>query len=301
MTELGRLFTAMITPFDDEGQVDYEQAKRLATALIESGSDGILVSGTTGESPTLSTEEKLRLITEVKSAIGDRGAVMAGTSNYNTAESVHLSREAERVGADALLLVTGYYNRPGQEGLYQHFKAIATATSIPCMLYNVPSRTIVNIDAETVVRLAEIDNIVGVKEASGNLQQIARIIEDTPDDFRVWSGNDGDAFLVMALGGYGVVSVASHLVGLQIKDMLNKFLEGRVAEAAALHRKLLPIFSVIFVVTNPQPIKWAVNHVGFRAGKPRLPLMDLDEAAAAKVQAVMANYHIDLPVPEAAR
>jgi len=298
------MITAMVTPMREDGSVDYEQAGRLANALLDSGSDGILVSGTTGESPTLSAEEKLRLITEVKSAIGARGAVMAGTSSYNTAESVALSRKAEQRGADALLLVSGYYNRPGQEGLYRHFKAIAEAVSIPCMLYNVPSRTVVNLEPETVIRLAEIDNIVGVKEASGNLGQIARIIEGTPDDFRVWSGNDGDTFLVLCLGGYGVVSVASHLVGQQIKAMMRLFLMGQVTAAADMHRRLLPLFQIMFVATNPQPIKWALDHVGFRVGNPRLPLLGLgefDEVAAAKVQDVLAGYGINLPVSAATR
>ena len=176
MTEIGRLITAMITPFDDQGNVDYAQARRLANALLDSGSDGLVVSGTTGESPSLTFEEKIRLFAEVKEAIGDRGAVVAGTGNYNTAESIEQSQEAEKVGADALLLTVPYYNKPPQEGMYQHFKKIADSVSLPCMLYNVPSRTSINMTSDTTLRLSQIDNIVGVKEASSDLDQIARII-----------------------------------------------------------------------------------------------------------------------------
>jgi 4-hydroxy-tetrahydrodipicolinate synthase len=177
MKKLGRLLTAMVTPFDDQGKVDYKQARNLAQALINSGSDGLIVSGTTGESPTLTLEEKLQLFTEVKSAIGDRGTMVAGTGNYNTSESQQLTREVEKIGADACLLVVPYYNKPTQQGLFEHFKAIAQSTSLPCILYNVPSRTITNLLAETTIKLSHIDNIVAVKEASGNLGQVADIIE----------------------------------------------------------------------------------------------------------------------------
>ena len=233
MVELGRLITAMITPFDEEGKVDYSQAKRLANHLLDSGSDGLVVSGTTGESPTLTNEEKLRLFAEVKEAIGDRGSVIAGTGNYSTAESIELSREAQKQGADALLLVVPYYNKPPQEGLYQHFKAIAAETDLPCVVYNVTSRTSLNMSHETTIRLSHIDNIVGIKEAGSDMDQIARIIEGAADGFRVWSGNDNETFYIMSMGGYGVVSVASHLVGNQIKQMMGLLLEGDIEGAAA--------------------------------------------------------------------
>jgi len=296
MTELGRLITAMVTPFDEEGRVDYEQAKALARALIDSGSDGLVVSGTTGESPTLTTEEKLRLFSEVKSAIGDRGAVIAGTGNYNTAESIEFSREAEREGVDALLLVVPYYNKPPQEGLYRHFKKIAGSVHTPCVLYNVTSRTSLNMTSETTLRLSEVDNIVGIKEAGSDLDQIARIIDGARDGFRVWSGNDNETFYIMGMGGYGIVSVASHLVGAQIKHMMGLLLEGDVERAAAEHRRLLPIFKVLFVVSNPIPVKHALNRAGFRVGQPRLPLIPADERSAAQIDQVVAQYQIDLPV-----
>jgi 4-hydroxy-tetrahydrodipicolinate synthase len=291
----------MITPFDEKGKVDYAQAKRLANALLDSGSDGLVVSGTTGESPSLSTEEKLRLFAEVKEAIGDRGAVIAGTGNYNTAESIELSQEAEKAGADALLLVVPYYNKPPQEGLYQHFKSIAENVHLPCVLYNVPSRTSLNMTHETTLRLSHVDNIVGIKEASSDLDQIARIIDGAPDGFRVWSGNDNETFYMMAMGGYGVVSVASHLVGKQIKHMMGLLLEGDVEKAGAEHRRLLPIFKVLFVVSNPIPVKYAVNQAGFNAGNPRLPLVPPDEKTAAQINEVVSRYDIDLPVGAAMR
>jgi 4-hydroxy-tetrahydrodipicolinate synthase len=294
----GRLLTAMVTPFDAQGEVDYQQARRLALALLDSGSDGLVISGTTGEAPTLSREEKLRLFAETKSALGDRGIVVAGTGGYNTKESRELTREAEKTGVDACLLVVPYYNRPTQQGLWEHFKVIAQSTALPCILYNVPSRTITNLTAETVVKLSQIDNIVGIKEASSNLGQIAGIIQGTAGDFLVYSGNDSDNYPILALGGYGVISVASHLVGIQIKDMMEKFLSGKVREAAEIHRHLLPLIDALFTVPNPMPVKWALNYVGFPVGKPRLPLIEPDEKSADLIKATLKNYKIDLSIAE---
>jgi 4-hydroxy-tetrahydrodipicolinate synthase len=298
VNKLGRLSTAMVTPFDAQGEVDYQQAKRLALALLDSGSDGVVVSGTTGESPTLSKEEKLRLFAETKSVLTNRGTVVAGTGSYNTRESQELTKEAEKIGVDACLLVVPYYNRPTQQGLWEHFKAIAQSTTLPCILYNVPSRTVTSLAADTVIKLSQIDNIVGVKEASGNLGQIAEIIHGTGDDFLVYSGNDSDTFPILALGGYGVISVASHLVGIQIKDMMEKSLNGKVQEAAKIHRHLLPLVNALFIVPNPMPVKWALNHIGFSVGKPRLPLIEPDEKSANLIQTTLKNYKIDLPIPK---
>jgi 4-hydroxy-tetrahydrodipicolinate synthase len=288
----------MVTPFDARGEVDYQQAKRLALSLLDSGSDGVVLSGTTGESPTLSREEKLRLFAETKSALGNRGTVVAGTGSYNTKESQELTKEAEKTGVDACLLVVPYYNRPTQQGLWEHFKAIVQSTTLPCILYNVPSRTVTNLAADTVIKLSQIDNIVGVKEASGNLGQIAEIIQGTKEDFLVYSGNDSDTFPILALGGYGVISVASHLVGIQIKDMMEKFLDGKPQEAAKIHRHLLPLVNALFIVSNPVPVKWALNYVGCPVGKPRLPLIEPDEKSADLIQATLKNYKIDLPIPK---
>ncbi len=296
MEKIGRLITAMVTPFNEKGGVDYEQARKLALALLDSGSDGLVVVGTTGESPTLTLEEELRLFAEVKSAIGERGAVIAGTGSNSTAEAIEATKEAEKIGVDACLLVVPYYNKPTQEGIYQHFKAIAGSTSLPCIPYNVPSRTVVNLSADTVIKLSQIDNIIGVKEASGNLNQIAKIISGTKKDFLVWSGNDSDTLHILALGGYGVVSVAAHLVGNQIKEMIESFLNGKTDKAAEIHRHLLPLVDTLFIVSNPAPVKYAINYAGFNVGKPRLPLVEPDEKSAAIIKATIKNYKIDLRV-----
>ena len=297
MVEIGRLLTAMVTPFDKSGEVDYDAAKRLASALIDSGSDGLVVTGTTGESPTLTSEEKIRLWAEVKAEIGDRGSVIAGSGSYCTAESAELTREAEKVGADGALLVVPYYNKPPQDGLYEHFAYIARSTSLPCIIYNVPSRTVTNIQADTVVKLSEIENIVGVKEASADFDQITKIISGTGPAFKVWSGNDGDTLPIMSLGGYGVVSVLSHLVGVQIKEMIDSFVGGANAEAAEIHGRLLPLVNSMFVVSNPIPLKYAMRMIGFDVGGTRLPLIGPDEATGAKIMAEVVKHTMDLPIP----
>ena len=292
----GRMLTAMVTPFNDKGEVDYDQAKKLALALMDSGSEGLIVVGTTGESPTLVREEEYELFRVIKDAIGDRGAVVAGTGSNSTAEAVDATKGAEKIGVDACLLVVPYYNNPTQEGLYRHFKTIADSTSLPCILYNVPSRTVRSLTVDTIVRLSEIDNIIGVKEASGDMQQVSHTISRTRDDFYVWSGNDTDTLNILALGGYGVISVASHLVGKQISEMIYAFLGGETGKAAEIHRHLLPLVNALFIIANPIPVKYAVNQVGFRVGGTRLPLCEPDEKTAAQIMDVVKKYKIDLPV-----
>ena len=296
MKKPGRLITAMVTPFNEDGEVDYGQAKKLALALLNSGSEGVLVVGTTGESPTLIRDEELQLFSEVKSAVGDRGAVIANTGSNSTAEALATTKRAERIGVDACLLVVPYYNKPTQEGLYQHFKTVAQGTSLPCILYNVPSRTVVSLSADTVIRLSQIDNIIGIKEASGNLEQVAKIIGGAKGGFLIWSGNDSDTLPILALGGYGVISVASHLVGNQIKEMIDRFVSGKLDEAASIHRRLLPLVNALFIVSNPIPVKYALNHIGFNVGKPRLPLIELDKKSAVIIRKTLKNYRIDLPL-----
>jgi 4-hydroxy-tetrahydrodipicolinate synthase len=296
MVKLGRLLTAMVTPFDDRGEIDYQQAKKLALALLKSGSDGVVVAGTTGEGLALSRDKKLRLFSEVKAAVGREGVVVANTGSCNTRESVELTGEAEKVGVDAALLVVPYYNKPTQEGIYEHFKSIAAGTALPCILYNVPGRTITNLTADTTIKLSRIDNIVGIKEASGNLEQIVEIISGAGNDFLVFSGNDNDTFPIIASGGYGVISVASHLVGLQIKEMIDKTVGGQMAEAAAIHRRLVPLVKALFIVSNPIPIKHALNHAGFPVGQPRLPLTPPDEKSAALIENTLKKYRLDLPL-----
>ena len=297
MVEIGRLLTAMVTPFDKSGAVDYGAAKRLASALIDSGSDGLVVTGTTGESPTLTSEEKVRLWAEVKAEVGDRGSVIAGSGSYCTAESVELTREAEKVGADGVLLVVPYYNKPPQDGLYEHFAYIASSTSLPCIIYNVPSRTVTNIQASTVVKLSAIENIVGIKEASADFDQITKIISGAGPSFKVWSGNDGDTLPILALGGYGVVSVLSHLVGVQIKQMIDCYVGGKNDEAAEIHGRLLPLVNSMFVVANPIPLKYALGQIGFDVGATRLPLHGPDETTAARIMAEVGRHSMDLPIP----
>ena len=296
MAGIGRLLTAMVTPFDDDGEINYKKARKLATALINSGSDGLVIGGTTGESPSMSNDEKIRLFAEVKEEVGEQAAVIAGTTDNNHRNSIELSKEAEGVGVDGLLLTVPAYNKPPMDGLYEHFKAIAAATSLPGILYNVPSRTSLNMDHATTLKLAEIDNIVGVKEASSDPVQMTQIIDGSPDGFRVWSGNDDETFSIMCTGGYGIGSVAAHIIGKQIQSMMGKILEGDVESAAADHRRMLPIFKAIFWVTNPVPIKYAVNRAGMDIGGTRLPLWGPDEAFKAKFNPVMDDYDIDLPV-----
>lgn len=297
MAEIGRLLTAMVTPFDDRGEVDYQQARRLTQALLDSGSDGVVVGGTTGESPTLSHDEKLRLFSEVKAAVGGRGVVVAGTGTNNTAASVEMSREAEKLGVDGLLLVVPYYNKPIQEGLYRHFEAIAKAVSLPCIMYNIPGRTGTTMSVETTLRLAEVPNIVGVKDATGNLGLTAAVVEGAPEGFRIWSGNDGDTLPILTVGGYGVICVMSHLVGLQMKELIESFLAGRVEQAGKIHRRLLSLNDALMTLaSNPIPVKYALNQIGFRVGPPRLPLCEPDEATGEKIMAEVRRHHIDLPV-----
>jgi 4-hydroxy-tetrahydrodipicolinate synthase len=296
MKELGRLLTAMITPFDEKGAVNYEQAKKLALALLDSGSDGVVVAATTGESPTLVREEETRLFTEIKSALGGRGTIIAYTGSNSTAEAVAATKSAEKIGVDACLSVVPYYNKPTQEGIYQHFKTIAENTRLPIIMYNIPGRVVIKMTAETIVRLSRIDNIVGVKEASGDMGLVAHTLDNASKDFRIWSGNDNDTFHIMALGGYGTIGVATHLVGKQIKQMMDNILNSKIAEAADIHRHLLPLVDVLFIEPNPAPTKYALNHLGFNVGKPRLPLVEPSEKSAAQIRETLKKYRIDLPV-----
>lgn len=270
--EMPRLITAMITPFDDRLQVNYAKAAEVAEHLVQNGTEGIVVAGTTGESPVLSDEEKLRLFATVKEQVGSRVSVWAGTGSNNTQHSIELSREAEKLGVDGVLLVGPYYNKPSQEGLYQHFRAIAEAINIPAMVYNIPSRTSSNILPETIARLAQIDNIVALKESSGDMNQVSQLAYLLPEGMKVYSGDDSLTLPMMALGAYGVVSVASHLVGKDIQRMITAFNNGDTREATRIHLALFPIFKGLFITTNPVPLKEAMNILGMEVGGLRLPL-----------------------------
>ncbi len=297
MAKLGRLLTAMVTPMDEAGEVDWDQTKRLANAILDSGSDGMVVSATTGEGPTLRHEEKLRLWGEVKAAVGERGAVVANTGNYSTWESIQMSWEAEEVGVDGLLLTVPYYNKPPQEGIYQHFKAIAESTPLPCILYNIPGRTGVKMSLETTIKASQIDNIVGVKDATEDFELMARVIDGAANGFRIWSGNDGDTFPLMCMGGYGVICVVSNLFGKQMRNLIELTVEGNTRLAAAEHLRLLPLCKgMTGIASNPIPMKYAMNRVGFSVGDPRLPLIPADEKMAAQVDELLAANPIDLPI-----
>ena len=299
MAQLGRLLTAMVTPMRPDGALDLPQAERLATALLESGSEGLVVAGTTGESPTLEFEEERQLFSALLPIVrAHNGSLVAGTGSNSTRTAVEASRKAAALGMDALLLVVPYYNKPSQDGLYAHFRAVAESVDVPCMLYNVPGRTGVNLAAETVLRLAhDLPNLCGVKEAGGDLEQVAAIIEGAPDGFRVWSGNDADNLPILALGGYGAVSVLAHLTGRQLQSMIAAHLAGQHEQAAALARRLLPLTKALFLVGNPAPLKFALNELGFHVGAPRLPLVEPPEAVKAQIRAALASTPIDLPLP----
>ena len=296
MAKIGRLLTSMVTPFDASGEVNYIKAAELARGLVRSGSDGVVVAGTTGEAPTLTRDEQTRLFIEVRDAIDSEFSVVTGTGSNSTKEAITYTQDAERAGADAVLLVAPYYNKPTQSGLYNHFKVIAENTSLPCILYNVPGRTSINISAETTIRLSALPNIVGIKESSGNFEQSATIIEEARDGFAVWSGNDADIFPIMCLGGYGAIVVASHLVGRQFKNMMQMLLDGSVTGAATEHRRLLPIMTGIYDTTNPMPIRYLLNQAGFGVGSPRLPLTEPDPEDAAKLDKLISKYQIDLEI-----
>jgi 4-hydroxy-tetrahydrodipicolinate synthase len=283
----GQVLTAMVTPFDQHGEIDYRAAKTLVNYLIDNGTDGLVVAGTTGESPTLTTEEKISLFKFVVEVAAGRVPVIAGTGSNNTRASISLTKQAEEAGVDGIMLVGPYYNKPSQEGLFQHFKAIAEATSLPVMLYNIPGRSAVNISVETIVRLSEISNIVAVKEASGNLDAMAEIIDRTPDTFTLYSGDDALTLPVLAIGGAGVVSVASHIIGNQMQEMVTLFKNGHVQEAAVIHRSLLPIMKALFTAPNPTPVKTALNMQGVQVGEVRLPLVPLNEEEKSALQKVL--------------
>ena len=277
MVHFGRVSTAMVTPFDKKGHIDLAKTTQLVNFLIDNGTDSLVVAGTTGESPTLSKEEKLALFNHVVKSVNKRIPVIAGTGSNNTYASVELTKKAEQLGVDAIMAVAPYYNKPSQEGLYQHFKAIAEATSLPVMVYNIPGRSAVNIHPETIIRLSRIANIVAVKEASGDLNAMTHIIANTEDDFVLYSGDDSLTIPVLSIGGAGIVSVASHVIGNQLKELVNAFLNGQNEKAAKLHQQLLPIMQGLFTAPSPAPVKTALQLKGLDVGSVRLPLVGLTE------------------------
>jgi len=282
--KFGQVITAMATPFDSDGEIDFQATTNLVEYLINNGSDGIVVAGTTGESPTLSTDEKVALFVHVVTVADGRAKIIAGTGSNNTRASVALTQQAEQAGVDGIMLVTPYYNKPSQEGMYRHFEAIANATALPVMLYNIPGRSVVNLSVDTIIRLSLIDNITCVKEASGDLDAASEIIERTSSDFAVYSGDDSLTLPMLSIGGTGIVSVASHIIGNDMQEMVKLFRTGDTAGAAALHRKLLPTMKALFAAPSPSPVKAALNLSGVPVGGVRLPMLALTEEETATLQ-----------------
>lgn len=289
MVNFGRLLTAMVTPFTAEGEVDYQGASKLALRLVENGSDGLVIAGTTGESPTLSIEEKIRLFSTVVETVGGKATVIAGTGTNDTKKSIELTKEAEKTGVDGIMAVVPYYNKPPQEGLFQHFKAIAETTSLPVMIYNIPGRTGINIAPQTMAGLAQIDNIVALKEAAGDLNQAAEMIKLLPKDFLVYSGDDSLTLPLMSVGGAGVISVAAHVVGRRLKTMVDDYVQGRIGEAAKTHQELLPLFKVLFITANPIMVKAALKLLGFEVGSLRLPLVEATSGQIEELKSVLQD------------
>ncbi|MFN3682644.1 MAG: 4-hydroxy-tetrahydrodipicolinate synthase [Fimbriimonadaceae bacterium] len=286
----GRLLTAMVTPFRADGTVNLGEAKRIARFLVEvQKNDGLVVSGTTGESPTLSREEKLGLLEAVLEEVDDRAAVVFGAGSYNTAESIEMAQEAERRGAHGVMLVNPYYNKPGQRGLEAHFRAVAASTGLPVMLYNIQGRTSINLETPTLLRLTQVQNIVAVKEASGNVPQISDVCGAVPEGFRVYSGDDGLTLPILSLGGYGVVSVAGHVVGSAIQEMIAAFVP-KPADATAIHHRLMPVVKALFHAPSPVPVKYALSRFGFDCRSVRLPLVELTEEEKAVVDAAIRPW-----------
>lgn len=287
--EWGKLLTAMLTPFGKDGGVNYEEAARLAVHLVDvQKNDGLVINGTTGESPTLTESEKLQLLSTVLEAVGDKASVLFGAGTYSTAESIHLAREAEQRGAHGIMLVNPYYNRPGQEGLYAHFSTVAKEVGLPVLLYNIMPRSAINLETPTLLQLAEIPNIVGVKEASGSISQIAEVAAQAPEGFRVYSGDDGLTLPILSVGGMGLVSVAAHVVGAPLKEMIEVF-PNDPAKARAIHQKLMPVFKALFSYPSPVPVKYATSLGGFDCEDVRLPLVKLTEAQKESVRQGLWN------------
>ncbi|WP_088224821.1 4-hydroxy-tetrahydrodipicolinate synthase [Desulfosporosinus sp. FKB] len=285
----GRILTAMVTPMNETMEVDYQEAKHLAEYLVAHGSDGIVVCGTTGESPTVTETEKIELFKVVKEAVGSKGTVIAGIGTNSTEASISLARKAAATGVDGLMAVVPYYNKPSQEGMFQHFKAIAEATPLPLMLYNVPGRTSANLMPLTVKRLSEIPNIVALKEAAGSLDQVSELKRMLPASFAVYSGDDSMTLPMLALGCSGIISVAAHVIGDEMKAMVDAWFAGDTAKATDWHLELFPVFKGIFITANPVPVKALLNMYGHKVGGVRLPLVKATAEELKFLQDLMNN------------
>jgi len=288
MTNLGKLMTAMVTPFKKDLSVDYEMAGRLANYLADNGSEALVVHGTTGESPTLTHEEEYELYRVVKKAVGNRIKIIAGTGSNSTATTISSSREAEKIGVDGLMVVVPYYNKPSQEGMYQHFKAVAQSTKLPIIIYNIPGRCVVNMLPETVARIAkDCPNVIGLKDAAASVEQTKKTAGLVPSGFTIWSGDDSMALPMMKVGAVGVISVASHIAGKEIAAMISAFHAGDLKKAETLHNRLMPLFEVLFITANPTPVKAALEMIGLPVGIPRLPLIEATAAEKEQIRQVL--------------
>ncbi|HBC94217.1 MAG TPA: 4-hydroxy-tetrahydrodipicolinate synthase [Pelotomaculum sp.] len=290
--DFGRVLTAMVTPFHKDLSINLSQARKLARHLAASGSDGLVVAGTTGESPTLTKDEKVELFRAVVEEVGGKAVVLAGTGGNSTADSIVLTRAAEKVGVDGVMLVVPYYNKPSQEGIYQHFKILAESTDLPVMIYNIPGRTAVNLLPATVARLAEIDNIVAIKEASGSMDQVSELRRLLPDSFAIYCGDDSLTLPMLALGGQGVISVASHLVGPRLQELVNAFTSGNTTLANEIHLELFPLFKGLFIATNPVPVKTALNLKGWQVGATRPPLVEATSTEKLAIKELLENLNL---------
>jgi 4-hydroxy-tetrahydrodipicolinate synthase len=285
----GNLITAMVTPFDGDGKVDFDAAQKLAAWLMDNGSDGLVVAGSTGEASTLTDGEQRDLWKAVKEAVGDRGKIIGGTGSNDTAHAIFLTQAAEEDGLDAALVVTPYYNKPPQAGLLAHFRAVAASTSLPVIVYDIPARSVTKIEHSTLIELAQVDNIVAVKDAVGSVQGAARLVADAPEGFQVYSGNDADTLPWLSVGAVGVIAVASHVVGPQMAEMIRLFTSGDPEGARKIHLDLMPVFDAMSLTTNPIPVKASLELMGHRVGGPRLPLIPADEAQRAQLKEVLTS------------
>ncbi|MFA6431401.1 MAG: 4-hydroxy-tetrahydrodipicolinate synthase [Candidatus Margulisiibacteriota bacterium] len=293
MTNFGKLMTAMVTPFKADLSVDYAMAEKLANYLVDHGSETIVVHGTTGESPTLTHEEEYELYRVVKKAVGARCKIIAGTGSNSTATTIKSSKEAEKIGVDGLMIVVPYYNKPSQEGMFQHYSAVAKSTSLPIIIYNIPGRCGVNMQPETVARIAkENKNVIGLKDAAGNVDQTAATKKLVPSSFTIWSGDDNLTLPMMKVGAVGVISVVSHIVGKEIAQMIAAYDSGDVKKAEELHNKLMPVFSVMFITANPTPLKAALEMIGMPCGKLRLPLIEANASEKEQIKAVLKDLKL---------
>ncbi|AFZ50958.1 4-hydroxy-tetrahydrodipicolinate synthase [Dactylococcopsis salina] len=291
--DFGQVLTAMVTPLTAEGAVNYPVVEQLADYLVSHGTETLVVCGTTGESPTLTWEEEYELFQVVQKAVGNRGKVMAGTGSNSTHEAIEATKKAAKLGVEGTLQVVPYYSKPPQEGLYQHFSAIAQSSpDLPMMLYNIPGRTGRNLEPTTVAKLAKLENIVAIKEASGDLDQVSTIRASTPPEFGIYSGDDSLTLPLLAVGGTGVVSVASHLVGLQLQQMITEFKSGKLAVAQEIHLKLFPLFRALFLSTNPIPVKTALRLQGWDVGALRSPLSELPPELETQLKDVLTKLSL---------